>query len=163
MVHFRADIRPPKWEFGYWGETIDNWYRDGLPKHNYPRIPKKVSTPLASLYNAAWNSVTSLRLPSGIAVTGGAMMYPTQSFPMDNDVKCALGMESNQILVNLNLLFHPMLCGVLPVSAPVVADAPPNNTDVTIATRDVAQLRPGLCSTHVKVRRTQPASRPPDP
>jgi hypothetical protein len=108
MLNFQPEIRPPKWEFGYWGETIDNWYAAGLPMKNYPRIPKKVSSPLASLYNAAWNSVASTALPSGIAVTGGAMMFPTQSFPMDNDVRTALDMDKNQIMVNLNNLFHPM-------------------------------------------------------
>jgi hypothetical protein len=108
MIHFRSDICPPKWEFGYWGETVDNWYGDGLVKKDYPKIPKQVSTPIASLYNPAWNSISAEKLPSGIAVTGGAMMFPTQSFPMDNDIRAAVDLDKNQILVNVNLLFQPM-------------------------------------------------------
>ena len=25
-------VAPPKWEFGYWGGTINNWYAQGLPR-----------------------------------------------------------------------------------------------------------------------------------
>lgn len=108
MVNFNTNIRPPKWEFGYWGETIDNWYDEGLPKKNYPKIPKKISTPTASLYTSAWNSIKGERLPVGIAVCGEGFYWPTQGMVIDNDVHNALGMDKGQILVNINLLFNPM-------------------------------------------------------
>ncbi len=108
MLNFTPDVSPPKWEFGYWGDTINNWYDEGLPKNKYPEIPKKITTPTASLYNPCWNSIRGSRLPVGIAVIGGGLYWPTQSFPIDNDVKDALEMDKGQILVNVNLLFHPM-------------------------------------------------------
>jgi uroporphyrinogen-III decarboxylase len=108
MLNYRPNIAPPKWEFGYWGDTINNWYEEGLPKKNPPRIPKKISTPTASLYNPCWHSIKDHRLPAGIAVIGGGLYWPTQSFPIDNDVKNTLGMDKGQILININLLFHPM-------------------------------------------------------
>ena len=102
------NVSPPKWEFGYWGENIDNWYDEGLQKNKYPHIPKKITTPTSSLYIPAWNSIKGPRLPAGIAVIGGGLYWPTQGFALDNDVKDALGMDKSQILVNVNLLFHPM-------------------------------------------------------
>ena len=32
MLNFDKHVTPPKWEFGYWGGTVDNWYASGLPK-----------------------------------------------------------------------------------------------------------------------------------
>ncbi len=108
MLNFNTGIVPPKWEFGYWGDTINRWYEEGLQKKNYPNIPRKISTPSASLYNPCWHSVSGKRLPAGIAVIGGGLYWPTQSFPIDNDVKNTLGMDEGQILLNVNLLFNPM-------------------------------------------------------
>lgn len=108
LVNFNPDVSPPKWEFGYWGETVENWYNEGLPRIKYPKRVKKVSTPTSSLYIPAWNSIKGGKLPAGIAVLGGGLYYPTQGFPMDNDVKDTLAMDKGQILVNVNLLFHPM-------------------------------------------------------
>lgn len=53
-MSFNPSVRVPKWEFGYWGATIKNWYCDGLPQKNYPRIPTNISTISASLYTTAW-------------------------------------------------------------------------------------------------------------
>jgi hypothetical protein len=108
MENFETRVSVPKWEFGYWGETVDNWYSEGLFKKQYPNIPKNISTPTASLYNPAWSSVKTGKLPAGIAVIGGGLYWPTQSFCIDNDIKDTLGMDIGQILVNVNLLFHPM-------------------------------------------------------
>jgi len=108
MLNFNTGVIPPKWEFGYWGDTINNWYEEGLSKKQYPRIPKEISTPTASLYTPCWNSITGIRLPAGIAVIGGGLYWPTQGFPIDNDVRDALDMDKGQILVNVNLLFQPM-------------------------------------------------------
>lgn len=108
MENFNTAASAPKWEFGYWGQTIDNWYEEGMPKKNYPQIPQKISTPTASLYNPCWNSIKGDKLPAGIAVLGGGLYWPTQSFALDNDVRDAVNMDSGQILVDVNLLFYPM-------------------------------------------------------
>jgi hypothetical protein len=34
MMRFNKKVRSLKWQFGYWGETGKNWYRDGLPRRN---------------------------------------------------------------------------------------------------------------------------------
>lgn len=108
MQNFNTSVSAPKWEFGYWGETIDNWYDEGLPKKDYPKLAKKVSTPTSSLYMPCWNSVKTGRLPAGIAVLGGGLYHPTQSFVLDKDVRETLKMDKGQVLVDVNLLFHPM-------------------------------------------------------
>jgi uroporphyrinogen-III decarboxylase len=108
MLNFNGEVSPPRWEFGYWGDTINRWYDEGLPRKNPPHIPKKVTTPTASLYHPCWQSIGGRRLPAGIAVLGGGLYWPTQGFPLDNDVKDELGMDRGQILVNVNLLFEPM-------------------------------------------------------
>lgn len=108
MINFNTSVIPPKWEFGYWGEVIDKWYKEGLLKKNYPHIPKKISTPSASIANTAWNSIKGDKLPAGIAVDGGGLYFPSNNFALDKDVKNALKMDKGQILVNVNLLFYPM-------------------------------------------------------
>jgi len=108
MLNFNPRVTPPKWEFGYWGDTINNWYEEGLPRREFPRIPINITTPTASLYNPCWNSIKGERLPAGVAVIGGGLYWPTQGFPIDNDVKNELNLDKSQILVNVNLLFHPM-------------------------------------------------------
>lgn len=108
MLNFNTDVAAPKWEFGYWGDTVNNWYSEGLEKRRPPKIPTGISTPTASLYNPCWQVKRDGRLPAGIAVIGGGLYWPTQGFPLDNDVKDTLKMDKGQILVNVNLLFHPM-------------------------------------------------------
>jgi len=108
MVNFNTSVSIPRWEFGYWGDTINNWYEEGLSRNKPPVIPEKITTPTASLYTPCWKSIKSKRLPAGIAIIGGGLYWPTQGFPLDNDVKDALEMDRGQILVNVNLLFHPM-------------------------------------------------------
>lgn len=103
-------VRSLKWEFGYWGATMDNWYAEGLPVHRYPRLPDRNDegrTPTSHLYMDAWNSVRSGKLPSGIAIMAGGLYWPTQGFPLDHDVRQHFGMDVTQRLVNVNLLFCP--------------------------------------------------------
>lgn len=107
VMAFNTRVSPPKWEFGYWGENYENWYEEGLPRRKYPKIPKPTNTHTA-LYAPCWRSIKGKRLPAGIAVIGGGLYWPTQSFPLDNDVMTALGMDKGQIAVNVNLLFCPM-------------------------------------------------------
>ena len=111
IMKFNTAVPTLKWEFGYWGETIDNWYASGLPRRNYPALPSPADpaqTPTSHLYAPAWNSVRTGKLPSGIGVMGGGLYWPTQGFPLDRDVKDHFGMDYRQTLVNVNLLFHPL-------------------------------------------------------
>ena len=108
VMSFNTNVRTVKWEFGYWGETINRWYEQGLPRKRPPHIPRKPSTPTSHLYSLAWNSLPGPRLPKGIAVIGGGLYWPTQGMALDNDVREAHGLDKTQIMTNVNLLFHPM-------------------------------------------------------
>lgn len=108
VMKFNTGVHSIKWEFGYWGEVVDRWYAEGLPKRHYPRISPRICTPTSELYTPAWNSVPRSRLPKGIAVMAGGLYWPTQGFPVDHDVRDYFGMDYPQILVDVNLLFHPM-------------------------------------------------------
>jgi hypothetical protein len=57
VMNFNTHVRSLKWEFGYWGDVMDRWYDEGLPKHSYPVISSQISTPTSDLYTPAWNSV----------------------------------------------------------------------------------------------------------
>ncbi len=38
-MEFRPGARGLNWEFGYWGGTLERWYREGLPRvHGLPRV-----------------------------------------------------------------------------------------------------------------------------
>ena len=108
IENFNTSVSAPKWEFGYWGGAIENWYNEGLPKNNYPEIPKNISTPTASLYTPCWRSLKAGKLPEGIAILGGGLYYPSQGFPRDRDVRETLNMDIGQHLVDVNLLFDPV-------------------------------------------------------
>lgn len=97
-----------KWEFGFWGETINKWYEEGLPRRSPPVISDGITTPTASLYTRAWTSVKKGRLPSGFAVMAGGLYWPTQGFPLDHDVRSHFGLDPTQVMVDANLLFCPM-------------------------------------------------------
>lgn len=107
-MNFNKDIHSIKWEFGYWGETIHNWYESGLPKHNYPKLPLETTTPTSSLYIPAWTCQSKEILPKGIAVMAGGLYWPTQGFPLDEDVRTHCGLDVCQRMVDVNLLFDPM-------------------------------------------------------
>jgi hypothetical protein len=108
VMNFNTRVPTLKWEFGYWGGTINNWYAQGLPRKRYPEIPKAVTTPTASLYSAAWNCERRDALPNGYAVMGGGLYWPTQGFALDYDVRDYFGMDPTQVMVDVNLLFEPM-------------------------------------------------------
>ncbi|MFA5816403.1 MAG: uroporphyrinogen decarboxylase family protein [Bacteroidales bacterium] len=108
VMSFNTSIHSLKWEFGYWGETMNNWYDQGLPKKNYPVPDTVITTPTASLYTTAWTCRGIGRLPNGIAVTAGGLYWPTQGFPLDSDVRHYFGMDYTQRLVDINLHFCPM-------------------------------------------------------
>lgn len=109
VMNFNTSVPTMKWEFGLWGETVNNWYRDGLPKNHYPELPAPKDpnrTPTSHLYSTAWNSLG--KMPKGIAIMAGGLYWPTQGFPLDVDVKTYFGMDYTQTLVNVNLLFEPL-------------------------------------------------------
>lgn len=108
VMGFDTLVTPPKWEFGYWGQSYETWYEEGLRRRRYPRKPKRVSTPNSSLYTPCWSSVRPGRMPAGIAITGGGLYWPSQGFALDDDVRTELDMDISQILINVNLLFSPM-------------------------------------------------------
>lgn len=108
IMNFNPDVHSLKWEFGYWGETIDNWYKSGLPKNGYPVVDKKITTPTSSLYSTAWTCQKSDKLPNGLPVMGGGLYWPTQGFPLDNDVREYFKMDQTQRVVDVNLHFSPM-------------------------------------------------------
>lgn len=110
VMNFNPDVAALKWEFGYWGQTINNWYEQGLPKTTYPAIPKTITTPTSTLYSYAWSDKCQGRdrLPSGFPVMAGGLYWPTQGFALDTDVRKHFKMDFTQIVVDVNLLWEPM-------------------------------------------------------
>ena len=118
-MNFNKDVRSLKWEFAYWGSTIKNWYRQGLPKKNYPKIPSKISTISSSLYLKAWeyniygsmvnnegSKKENIEIPDGIAVWGN-VYRPTQGLPEDIDVGDYFNFDSSVSLIEVEQLFYP--------------------------------------------------------
>lgn len=101
-------VAPLKWEFGYWGGTINNWYAQGLPRKHYPEIPTRITTPTSTLYTAAWTCQRTDKLPEGFPVMAGGLYWPTQGFALDHDVREYFQMDYTQVMVDVNLLFEPM-------------------------------------------------------
>src|SRR5579872_4510327 len=66
VLDFDKSVHSLKWDFGIWGEAVDRWYAEGLPKKNYPEISKELTTPTASLYGRAWRSVGEGKLAKGV-------------------------------------------------------------------------------------------------
>ncbi|MGQ9786682.1 MAG: uroporphyrinogen decarboxylase family protein [Anaerolineae bacterium] len=122
-MRFEKGVAAPKWEFGYWGATIKRWYREGLPERNYPTIPTRIVTTSSSLYTTAWTyewrkqrtvfelsyaeRQRRIELPDGIGVWGGALYWPSQGFPLDQDVTNYFGMDRSTVLVQVEQLFWP--------------------------------------------------------
>ncbi len=107
-MNFNPSVHSLKWEFGYWGKAMNNWYDQGLPRMDYPLMDKRITTPTSSLYSTAWTCEGTDRLPDGIAVMAGGLYWPTQGFPLDHDVRKHFGMDYTQRLVDVNLHFCPM-------------------------------------------------------
>ncbi len=108
VMNFNPDVHSIKWEFGYWGKTVNNWYDQGLFKKQYPVLDNRITTPTSSLYSPAWTCMGVNRLPNGIAVMAGGLYWPTQGFPLDSDVRSHFNMDYTQRLVDVNLHFSPM-------------------------------------------------------
>jgi len=45
VMDFARVDRTLEWEFGYWGETVERWYGEGLPRRfGLPRTPRAGET-----------------------------------------------------------------------------------------------------------------------
>ncbi len=107
VMQFNRSAETLRWEFGYWGETVTNWYAQGLPRRHPPLPSPRRTTPTASLYAPAWTCEGCGEIPNGIGVMAGGLYWPTQGFPLDEDVRVALDMDPGQRMVDVNLLFDP--------------------------------------------------------
>ena len=123
VMNFNRSARTIKWEFGFWGQTIDRWYKEGLPKKHYPRIPTNIINTTSSLYTAIWTNEwrkgenlfekifreaeREIKLPTGIAVLSGGIPWPSQGFPLDWDVKGYFNFDSCQTSVCVEQLIYP--------------------------------------------------------
>lgn len=105
-------VRSLKWEFGYWGSTINNWYKTGLPKVNPVQMLENVTTPTSSLYLPCWKCENKYypgdQYPAGFVHTAGGLSWPTQGMGLDSDVKDYFHMDQTQRVIDVNLLFYPM-------------------------------------------------------
>ena len=112
VMRFHPGVRPPKWEYAFWGETLNRWYAEGLPKTQFVRMPGPITTPTASLYATAYGRQADLLrqgiLPKGQAVFGGGVYWPTQGVPKDQDVESHFGFDEGITLLDVNQLFHPV-------------------------------------------------------
>lgn len=123
VMHFNTDVRALKWEFGFWGANINQWYEEGLPKKYGTNIPTNLATVGASLYTTVWTrdwarektylekfyheSERPVELPPGIAVWGGALYWPSQGFPLALDVMDAFGFNKSTASLPVEQLFCP--------------------------------------------------------
>jgi len=127
VMKFNRNVRTLKWEFAYWGSTVKNWYRQGLPITHYPEIPNEISTISASLYTAAWTHTwksgdtlekradpsqtntgsAKKELSDGLAVMGPFFYRPNQGFPVDTDISDYFHFDAPEVLLNIEQLFFP--------------------------------------------------------
>lgn len=112
MKYHNPNVRSLKWEFGYWGNTLNRWYKEGLPRNNWAPIPKEITTVNSSLYTYTWNAenkhVKPGEYPGGYVSMAGGLYWPTQGFTLDADVKNHFHMDETQQLIDLNLLAYPL-------------------------------------------------------
>lgn len=112
MKNFNTSVPTMKWEFGYWGETLNNWYRSGLPKKYPAAIPDTYTSVSSSIYTKSWTCenkfVKKGEYPNGYVAMAGGLYWPTQGFALDRDVREYFKMDRTQQLVDLNLFFFPM-------------------------------------------------------
>jgi hypothetical protein len=112
MKNFNTSVPTMKWEFGYWGGTINNWYKSGLPKRNPAVIPNTYTSASSSIYTKSWTCenryVKEGEFPQGYAIMAGGLYWPTQGFALDKDVMDYFKMDQTQQLVDLNMFFYPM-------------------------------------------------------
>ena len=112
LVHGNNRVPALKWEFGYWGQSLNNWYKEGLPKKDFAHIPTVYSDISNSVYTYAWLSqnkhIKPGEYPSGYALSGGNMPMGSQGFACDNDIRDYFHMDKIQQRVDINLFFDPI-------------------------------------------------------
>ncbi len=124
VMKFNTDVRSLKWEFGFWGANINQWYEEGLPKKHGTNIPTRITTTNASVYTTAWTHEwrknrtylekfydereREVPLPNGIAIWGGALYWPSQGFPLALDVMDYFGFDKSMSQVPVEQLFYPL-------------------------------------------------------
>jgi uroporphyrinogen decarboxylase len=122
-MKFNKKTKPNKWEFGFWGATIKRWYKEGLPRKHYPKVPSNIINTTSSLYTAVWSNSwrkektyfekvyieaeREIELPDGIPVTAGGIYWPTQGVALDSDVRDYFGFDTSQMMVNAEQLVYP--------------------------------------------------------
>jgi hypothetical protein len=122
-MKFNLKAPANKWEFGLWGDTVERWYREGLPQKHYPVVPSGIVNTTSSLYTPVWvhqweKTRTSFEkvygqperkidLPKGIGVMTGGLYWPTQGFPLDRDVTGYFGFDSTHTVVNVEQFIYP--------------------------------------------------------
>jgi len=122
IMNFKK-VETVKWEFGFWGLTINRWYNEGLPKRIYPRIPVNIINTTCSLYTTVWiqewnkskdlfekiysEKNRKVVLPKGIGIMSGGLYWPTQGFPLDTDVGEYFNLDKCQIIVNAEQFIYP--------------------------------------------------------
>ena len=111
MNDMNAGVPTMKWEFGYWGGTLNNWYSQGLPKNNFVELPATITNPAESVHTYVWTCenkyVREGEYPPTMPVTGGAVYYQTGGFPDEKDVTRHFNMDSHARAVTVNLQFEP--------------------------------------------------------
>jgi hypothetical protein len=112
VMDFNSNVRSPKWEYAYWGGTLNRWYSEGLPKTFFVQPAGAITTPTSSLYLTAYSRNIDLMrkaiIPHGQVVFGGGVYWPTQGVPKDRDVEAYFNFDEGIILLDVNQLFHPM-------------------------------------------------------
>ena len=124
VMDFNTDVRSLKWEFGFWGENVNQWYKEGLPKKVGTNIPTRLTTINASLYTTVWTHEwrqnrtylekyygereQEIPLPKGIAIWGGGLYWPSQGFPLAADIMDYFGFDktTSQVPGRAGLLPH---------------------------------------------------------
>jgi len=123
VMNFNKSTKTIKWEFGFWGATINRWYKEGLPMNKYPEIPVNIINSSTSLYSTVWinnwykkrslfekiyeEKENEIYLPDGIGVMSGGLYWPTQGFPIDSDVRDYFNLDKCQIVVCSEQLIYP--------------------------------------------------------
>ena len=112
MVHRNPNVKTLKWEFGYWGGTMNQWYKEGLPKKNYAQVPSEYTDITNSVYTYAWRAdnkyISGDEYPNGYALSGGNVYMPSQGFAIDSDVRDYFGLDKIMMRVDVNLFFDPI-------------------------------------------------------
>ena len=124
VMNFNTAVRTLKWEFGFWGENMNQWYDEGLPYKVGTNIPTRITTTHASLYTTMWTRAWKqnrtylekyygereqrIPLPNGIAIWGGGLYWPSQGFPLASDVMDYFGFDKSTSQVPVEQMFYPL-------------------------------------------------------